>query len=46
MSVDTDSHESSEMDYMVLGVGQARRAWGEKEDFLNTSNRARDREIS
>jgi DNA polymerase (family 10) len=39
MTVDTDSHESSEMDYMGLGVGQARRAWAEKEDFLNTSTR-------
>ena len=39
MSVDTDSHESSEMDYMALGIGQARRAWAKKEDILNTSSR-------
>jgi DNA polymerase (family 10) len=39
MSVDTDSHESVEMDYMLLGVGQARRAWARKQDILNTSGR-------
>jgi DNA polymerase (family X) len=39
MSVDTDSHEAAEMDYMLLGIGQARRAWAKKEDILNTSTR-------
>ncbi len=36
MSVDTDSHAPEEMDYMQLGIGQARRAWAEKKDILNT----------
>ena len=36
LSVDTDSHESSELEYMKLGVAQARRAWAEKKDILNT----------
>ncbi|MFI5419642.1 MAG: DNA polymerase III, partial [Nitrososphaerales archaeon] len=36
MSVDTDSHGPEEMEYMQLGIGQARRAWAEKKDILNT----------
>ncbi len=36
LSIDTDSHESSELEYMSLGVAQARRAWAEKKDILNT----------
>jgi DNA polymerase (family X) len=39
LSVDTDSHEPAEMDYMKLGIGQARRAWATKEDIINTMNR-------
>ncbi|MDA4112046.1 MAG: PHP domain-containing protein, partial [Thaumarchaeota archaeon] len=38
MSIDTDSHESGELDYMLLGVAQARRAWSRKEDILNTKS--------
>ncbi len=40
LSVDTDSHESAEMDYMKLGIAQARRAWATKGDILNTMNRS------
>jgi DNA polymerase (family X) len=39
LSVDTDSHESTELVYMRLGVAQARRAWARKEDILNTKSR-------
>ena len=34
LSIDTDSHESSELDFMHLGVFQARRAWVEKKDVI------------
>ena len=34
--VSTDAHSTSEMDYMHLGVSQARRGWCEKHDVLNT----------
>jgi DNA polymerase (family 10) len=36
MSVDTDSHAPEELEYMQLGIGQARRAWAQKSDILNT----------
>jgi DNA polymerase (family X) len=36
LSVDTDSHNSSELVYMEGGVQQARRAWAERKDILNT----------
>ncbi len=39
LSVDTDSHEPLEMDYMKLGIGQARRAWATKNDIINTMDR-------
>ncbi|MGI0092294.1 MAG: DNA polymerase/3'-5' exonuclease PolX [Nitrososphaerales archaeon] len=38
LSIDTDSHESTELVYMKLGVAQARRAWARKEDILNTKS--------
>ncbi len=34
--VSTDAHSPREMDYMHLGVSQARRGWLEKENVLNT----------
>ncbi|MFT4893139.1 MAG: DNA polymerase (family 10) [Candidatus Nanohaloarchaea archaeon] len=34
--VSTDAHSTSELDYMHLGVSQARRGWCEKENILNT----------
>jgi DNA polymerase (family 10) len=34
--ISTDAHSASEMDYMHLGVSQARRGWCEKENILNT----------
>ena len=36
LSIDTDSHESTELDFMKIGVSQARRAWAEKKNILNT----------
>jgi DNA polymerase (family 10) len=36
ISVDTDSHSPRELEYMKIGISQARRAWAEKKDVLNT----------
>lgn len=36
LSINTDSHNRSHLDYMRFGVGLARRAWLEKGDVLNT----------
>ena len=36
LSLDTDSHEPAELEYMQLGVAQARRAWARMQDILNT----------
>jgi DNA polymerase (family 10) len=38
VSVDTDAHNSEELIYMEGGVQQARRAWAEKKDILNTKS--------
>ncbi|MFH0970752.1 MAG: DNA polymerase/3'-5' exonuclease PolX [Candidatus Diapherotrites archaeon] len=34
--INTDSHSAEEMDYMTLGIGQARRGWAEKKDIVNS----------
>ena len=34
--IDSDGHQVAALDYVALGVGQARRAWLRKEDVLNT----------
>lgn len=34
--INTDTHIASQFDYMVYGVGIARRGWLEKKDVLNT----------
>jgi DNA polymerase (family X) len=34
--IDSDGHEVGALDYVQLGVGQARRAWMTKDDVLNT----------
>jgi len=36
LAVDSDGHEIGALDYVELGVGQARRAWLTKDDVLNT----------
>ncbi len=38
LSLDTDSHSPQEMEYMNIGVWQARRAWARKQDILNTKS--------
>ena len=34
--IDSDGHQVSALDYVALGVGQARRAWLTKDDVVNT----------
>jgi DNA polymerase (family X) len=34
--IDSDGHEIGALDFVELGVGQARRAWLTKSDVLNT----------
>ncbi|MBV8079017.1 MAG: DNA polymerase/3'-5' exonuclease PolX [Actinobacteria bacterium] len=34
--VDSDGHQLAALDYVELGIGQARRAWLTKDDVLNT----------
>ncbi len=36
LAISTDAHTISDLDLMRFGVGQARRAWLQKEDILNT----------
>ena len=36
LTIDTDSHAVSHMQYMYYGVWMARRGWGQKHDILNT----------
>jgi DNA polymerase (family 10) len=36
IAVSTDAHSTDNLDYMRLGIGQARRGWLEAKDVLNT----------
>jgi DNA polymerase (family 10) len=36
LTIDSDGHQIAALDYVELGVGQARRAWLTKDDVLNT----------
>jgi len=36
--IDTDAHSQSQLNYIELGVAQARRGWAESKDILNTLN--------
>jgi DNA polymerase (family 10) len=36
LAIDSDGHQVGALDYVELGVGQARRAWLTKDDVLNT----------
>ncbi|MGZ3589921.1 MAG: hypothetical protein ACXU99_04615 [Thermodesulfobacteriota bacterium] len=38
VAICTDAHRTSELDYIRLGIGQARPGWLEREDVLNTRN--------
>jgi DNA polymerase (family 10) len=40
LTVDSDAHYVRELDYVRWGVSQARRAWVEPKDVLNTRSRA------
>lgn len=36
LAVNSDSHNSQDLDYMELGVATVRRGWAQKEDIINT----------
>jgi DNA polymerase (family 10) len=36
IAISTDAHSTDNLDYMRLGIGQARRGWLEADDVLNT----------
>jgi DNA polymerase (family 10) len=36
ISIGSDSHRTTEFDFLRFGIGQARRGWLEKKDVLNT----------
>ena len=36
IAISTDAHDTGNLDYMRLGIAQARRGWLEKRDVLNT----------
>lgn len=38
IAISTDAHDTGNLEYMRLGIAQARRGWLEKEDVLNTLN--------
>lgn len=45
ISISTDSHSRSQMDYMQYGIYQARRGWLEASDVINTYDIAQLKEI-
>lgn len=45
VSVATDAHRVQELDYLRLGVGQARRGWLERDDVLNARSLAKLRPL-
>lgn len=36
LAVNTDAHHTNQLDFMELGVSQARRGWAERKNILNT----------
>ena len=40
LSIDSDAHKTAELDYLRWGVSQARRAWVQPANVLNTRSRA------
>jgi DNA polymerase (family 10) len=40
LSVDSDAHKTAEFDHLRWGITQARRAWVEAKDVMNTRSRA------
>ena len=39
LSIDSDAHKTAELDYLDWGISQARRAWVEPANVLNTRSR-------
>ena len=40
LSIDSDAHKTGELDFLRWGISQARRAWVEPKDVVNTRSRA------
>ncbi|MCD4779277.1 MAG: DNA polymerase/3'-5' exonuclease PolX [Candidatus Omnitrophica bacterium] len=40
LMINTDAHAQEHLDYMIYGVGVARRAWLKSDDVVNTGSRA------
>ena len=40
LAIDSDAHKTAEFDHLTWGISQARRAWVEAPDVLNTRSRA------
>jgi DNA polymerase (family 10) len=40
LTIDSDAHKTAELDYVRWGISQARRAWVEPRNVLNTRSRA------
>ena len=40
LTIDSDAHKTAELDYVRWGISQARRAWVQPADVLNTRSRA------
>lgn len=36
LSINSDAHSLNQMDYVIYGIGQAKRAYAEKKDIINT----------
>ena len=45
VSINSDAHSINDFNYLVFGVGQARRGWLEKDDVLNTRPLAQLRKL-
>ncbi len=39
MIINTDAHQKEQMEFMELGISQARRGWAGKEDIVNTEKK-------
>ena len=38
LSIDSDAHNTLHLQYLEMGIAQARRGWAQKNDIINTSN--------
>jgi DNA polymerase (family 10) len=39
LAIDSDAHHTNELDYVRWGISQARRAWVERQNVVNTRSR-------